>query len=126
MSAPPPYIPPNALFTTIKAQSISVDGSVLADNLIATDGTIKVSKAGTVTMVAGHATVTGLALTFDERVFVVSTGNSATGTFGGLAVTAVTTTTSLAPTSGSFVVKSDVPADASKVHWFLVDSNNFA
>ncbi len=124
MSAPPPYIPSNALFTAVKAQTISVDGNVAADTFTAADGTIKVSKAGSVTLVAGAATVSGLALTSDERAFVVSNGSYGQSS-GALAVTVTTTTTSLAPTSGSFVVRSNNILDTSKVNWFLVGSDNF-
>lgn len=124
MSAPPPYIPPNALFTTIKAESISVDGVVAAGALTATTGTVKVSKAGTVALVAGTATVSGLALTADEKVFVVSNGSYGQSS-GALAVTTLNTTTSLAPTSGSFVVRSNNILDTSSVSWFMVGSNNF-
>lgn len=125
MSAPPPFIPPNALFTSVKAQVVSVDGPITANGLTATDGTIKVSKAGTVTLVAGAATVSGLALTFDERVFVVSDGSTGQASSGALTVTVINTVASMA-TTGSFVVRSSSAVDTSKVNWFLVGSNKFA
>lgn len=118
MSVPPPYIPPNALFTSVKASAISVDGPVAADALSIT------ANAGKVSLVAGVATVGGLALTANDRVFVVSGGTGATGTGGALAVSGLVT--GLQTTGPSFTVKSSFANDVSSVSWFVVGSPNFA
>lgn len=111
MSAPPPYIPPNALFTSVKASAINVAGPLMVD-------TLKVSDAvsGTVVLSSGQASVGSLALTSEERVFVTSNGGT-TGTIGALAVST---------TMGSFVVSSSVATDNATVSWLVVSGSGFA
>lgn len=118
MSVPTPYIPPNALFTAVKASTLSVADVVQVGRLDVTES------AGTVTLNSGVATVGGLALTANDQVFVVSGGAGVSGTGGSLCVSSLTT--GYQSTGPSFTVKSTFAGDNSTVAWFVVGSPNFA
>jgi hypothetical protein len=104
----------------------------VAGNLISTAGTLSLSnaKAGTVTLVAGTATVnTNVVLTASERIFITrrTSGGAAFGTptvvinaTGGAGVASFTVT-SLSPADGTTTVATDVGV----LDWVVVNSAAF-